>query len=78
MDMVMLRLAGEGALDEIRRIAPGVPAILVSGYDQGGRIDGVVESGSGAFLRKPFRRQDLESKIAEALGSAMALRRDRP
>ncbi len=78
MDMVMPRLSGEGALAEIRRIAPGVPAILVSGYDQGGRIDGVVESGSGAFLRKPFRRQDLESKIAEALGSAMALRRDRP
>jgi len=78
MDMVMPRLSGEGALDEIRRIAPGVPAVLISGYDQGGRIDGIVESGFGGFLRKPFRRQDLESKIGEALGSAAALRKDRP
>ncbi len=78
MDMVMPRLSGEGALDEIRRIAPGVPAVLISGYDQGGRIDGIVESGFGGFLRKPFRRQDLESKIGEVLGSAAAHRGDRP
>lgn len=78
MDMVMPRLSGEGALEEIRRIAPGVPAVLISGYDQGGRIDGIVESGFGGFLRKPFRRQDLESKIGEVLGSAAAQRKGRP
>lgn len=70
MDLVMPRLSGEGALAEIRRIVPGIPAILISGYDQGGRVDGIVESGFGGFLRKPFRRQDLESKIGEVLGSA--------
>ena len=78
MDMVMPRLSGEGALAEIRRIAPGMPAVLVSGYDQGGRIDQIVESGFGGFLRKPFRRQDLESKIGEVLGSAAALRKNLP
>ena len=68
MDLVMPRLSGEGALAEIRRIAPGVPVILISGYDESGRVDEIVESGFGGFLRKPFRRQDLESRIGEALG----------
>jgi CheY-like chemotaxis protein len=68
MDLVMPRLSGERALAEIRRIDPQVRGILMSGYDESGRIDGVVGSGSGGFLRKPFRRQELESGIAELLG----------
>ena len=77
MDLVMPRLSGEGALAEIRRIAPGVPAILISGYDQSGRVNELVESGFGGFLRKPFRRQDLESKIGEVLGSPGGFREER-
>ncbi|MBE0602606.1 MAG: response regulator, partial [Deltaproteobacteria bacterium] len=61
--------SGEGALAEIRQIVPGVPVILISGYDQSGRVNEVVKSGFGGFLRKPFRRQDLESKIGEVFGS---------
>ncbi len=77
MDLVMPRLSGEGALAEIRRIAPGVPAILISGYDQSGRVNELVESGFGGFLRKPFRRQDLESKIGEVLGATGGFREER-
>jgi PAS domain S-box-containing protein len=78
MDLVMPRLSGEGALAEIRRIAPEARAILISGYDQSGRIGEILGEGFSGFLRKPFRRQDLESKIGEVLGAGGGFRRERP
>ena len=68
LDLVMPRLTGEAALGQMRRIAPAVPAILVSGYDESGRIREIVAAGFGGFLQKPFRRQDLGKKVRELLG----------
>ena len=68
LDLVMPRLTGEAALSQMRRIAPEVPAILVSGYDQSDRIGEIVAAGFGGFLQKPFRRQDLGKKVRELLG----------
>jgi PAS domain S-box-containing protein len=68
LDLVMPRLTGEAALGQIRRLAPAVPAILVSGYDESGRIREIVDAGFGGFLQKPFRRQDLGKKVREVLG----------
>jgi CheY-like chemotaxis protein/anti-sigma regulatory factor (Ser/Thr protein kinase) len=68
LDLVMPRLSGEVALGQIRQIAPAVPAILVSGYDESGRILEIVAAGFGGFLQKPFRRQDLGKKVRELLG----------
>jgi CheY-like chemotaxis protein len=68
LDLVMPHLTGEAALGQMRRIAPAVPAILVSGYDESGRIREIVAAGFGGFLQKPFRRQDLGKKVRELLG----------
>ncbi len=68
LDLVMPRLTGEAALAQIRRIAPGMPAILISGYDESGRIREIVAGGFGGFLQKPFRRQDLGKMARELLG----------
>ena len=68
LDLVMPRLTGEAALGQMRRIAPAVPALLVSGYDESGRILEIVAAGFGGFLQKPFRRQDLGRKVRELLG----------
>jgi PAS domain S-box-containing protein len=70
LDLVMPHLTGEAALGQMRRIAPAVPAILVSGYDESGRIREIVAAGFGGFLQKPFRRQDLGKKVRELLGVA--------
>jgi len=70
LDLVMPRLTGEAALGQMRRIAPAVPAILVSGYDESGRIREIVAAGFGGFLQKPFRRQDLGKKVRELLGGS--------
>ncbi len=67
LDLVMPRLSGEGAFVEMRRISPGVRAILASGYDESGRIDEIIASGFGGFLQKPFRRKDLGEKIGDVL-----------
>ena len=68
LDLVMPRLKGEAALEQMRRIAPAVPAILVSGYDESGRIREIFAAGFGGFLQKPFRRQDLGKKVRDLLG----------
>jgi CheY-like chemotaxis protein len=68
LDLVMPRLTGEAALEQMRKLAPAVRAILVSGYDESGRIREIVAAGFGAFLQKPFRRQDLGKKVREVLG----------
>ncbi|HEX7519863.1 MAG TPA: ATP-binding protein, partial [Candidatus Deferrimicrobium sp.] len=68
LDLVMPRLTGEAALREMRRIAPAVHALLISGYDESGRIGEIVAAGFGGFLQKPFRRQDLGKKVRELLG----------
>jgi CheY-like chemotaxis protein len=68
LDLVMPRLTGEAALGQMRRIAPTVPAILISGYNEIGRIREIVAGGFGGFLQKPFRRQDLGKKMRELLG----------
>ena len=73
LDLVMPRLTGEAALGRIRAIAPSVPAILVSGYDESGRIREIVAAGFGGFLQKPFRRQDLGRKVRELLGVSSGL-----
>jgi PAS domain S-box-containing protein len=67
LDQLMPRMTGEAALAEMRKIAPGVRAILASGYDESGRIHEIVAAGFGGFLQKPFRRQELAGKIAELL-----------
>ena len=68
LDLMMPRLTGEAALEKMRRIAPAIPAILISGYDESGRIGEIVAAGFGGFLQKPFRRQDLGKKVRELLG----------
>ena len=69
LDLMMPRLSGEAAFGQMRRISPGVRAILASGYDESGRLHEIVASGFGGFLQKPFRRQDLGMKVREVLAS---------
>jgi PAS domain S-box-containing protein len=69
LDQRMPRLTGEAALAEMRKIAPGVRAILASGYDESDRIREIVAAGFGGFLQKPFRREELSRKIEEALAA---------
>lgn len=68
LDLMMPRMTGDRVFAEMRRISPGVRAILASGYDESGRVREIVASGFGGFLQKPFRRRELGRKIEEILG----------
>ncbi len=70
LDMMMPGMTGEEAFAEIRRISPSARSVLMSGYDDRGRIAQVVDSGFSGFLQKPFRRWELGQKVSDALGSS--------
>ena len=65
-DVNMPRLGGPEALAQIQALRPGIPAVLVSGYDEGR-----VEASRGCvFLQKPYRRDALLRTLAEVLSEA--------
>jgi CheY-like chemotaxis protein len=64
LDVTMPRMGGLAASLEMRRIAPGVPVILCSGYAEA-EIDG--EAAVDGFLQKPFRLRTL----VETMGAAI-------
>lgn len=66
MDVVMPGMSGVVALGRMKRIAPRVPVVLVSGYAESVPADVRPD----AFLQKPYRLQALERVVADLLGNA--------
>lgn len=67
IDMMMPGMTGVETFAEMRRISPGIRGVLVSGYDAGGTGREYSSAGFSAFLRKPFRREELGRTVSEAL-----------
>ena len=68
-DLTMPKMDGLQALEAMRKIRPGLPAILCSGYSE--RIDELtdLERGKTQFIRKPFRSRSLREKLYTLLAS---------
>lgn len=67
LDVVMPKMGGREALEEIRRTRPDLKALFMSGY-AGNTIDGLLVSGAGtSFLEKPFGPTVLARKVREML-----------
>ncbi len=70
-DVVMPGLDGFELLQALRRIAPGLPSVVMSG---GGRIPAgrqlacARSLGAQALLRKPFTKAELMGAVRSALG----------
>ncbi len=69
LDRTMPGTSGEEALDEIRRIRPDVPVLLVSGYSRERAIAGITDEPGCGFLQKPFLPETLVEKVAELLSA---------
>ena len=54
LDRTMPNTSGEEVFEEIRRIRPGAPIILVSGYSQKRAEQRFIGKGLNSFLQKPF------------------------
>jgi CheY-like chemotaxis protein len=63
IDLTMPGLDGRETLTELRRIRPGVPAILMSGYS----TDDLARSREHVFLQKPFTPAALRTAVKQAL-----------
>ncbi len=67
LDRTMPGTSGEEALDEIRRIRPDVPILLVSGYSRERAGAGVADEPRSGFLQKPFLPETLVERVRELL-----------
>jgi two-component system, cell cycle sensor histidine kinase and response regulator CckA len=68
LDIVMPNLDGWAAFDELRRILPSAPIVIMSGYDDPGDTTHASQTAqAAAFLHKPFRPAQLFAAIKKAL-----------
>jgi PAS domain S-box-containing protein len=66
-DLTMPRMNGWEAIEALRKLAPGIPVILTSGYDQAYAMEGTHSELPQAFLRKPYQLTKLKEAIVNAL-----------
>ena len=66
-DLTMPRMNGWATLAALRKIAPGLPVILSSGFDEVKVMEGDHPERPQAFLRKPYVIRELEEVIFRIL-----------
>ena len=66
-DLTMPRMGGWEMLAVLRKIAPGIPVILISGYTETQALERNDPERPNAFLRKPFKVEDLRNILAQIL-----------
>jgi two-component system cell cycle sensor histidine kinase/response regulator CckA len=62
-DLTMPRMDGWATLTALRKLSPHIPVILASGYDEISVMSGDHPEWPQAFLRKPYRFQELRKAI---------------
>jgi two-component system, cell cycle sensor histidine kinase and response regulator CckA len=66
-DLTMPRMDGWETLSALRKLSPGIPVILASGYDQAQVMAGDHPERPQAFLGKPYQTKQLREAICQAL-----------
>jgi DNA-binding NtrC family response regulator len=66
-DLTMPRMGGWEALAEMRKLAPGIPVILCSGYSEVQAMAGNHVEQPQAFLSKPYEFETLSDTVAKVL-----------
>src|SRR5512141_1032194 len=72
-DLTMPRMNGWETLLALRKLAPGLPVILASGYDKAHVMAGDHPELPQAFLSKPYQLQGLRDAIGRALAHGKKL-----
>ncbi len=71
LDATMPGMSGPQCLDYLRKIAPGIPAILSSGYILDDEKEGLLKRGFTEFIDKPYRMETLKTVVCRCLGQSM-------
>jgi CheY-like chemotaxis protein len=67
MDLTMPRMDGRQAFQEIRKIAPAMPVILTSGYNEQESIQHFIGRGLAGFLQKPYTLKALGETLQHCI-----------
>ena len=67
-DLSMPRMDGWETMSALRRIRPGIPVILASGYDEAQAIADNHPAPPNVFLGKPYQKAALKEALAKAMG----------
>jgi CheY-like chemotaxis protein len=78
LDLTMPRMDCLEAFAELRRIRPGLPIILSSGYDADASAQRLMALGQVKFLPKPYPIRDLRRVVGEAMAEAETVRSPAP
>jgi PAS domain S-box-containing protein len=78
LDMMMPVMGGEEALEEIRKIRPGVPVIGSSGYSESTAKERFGGHGLAAFLQKPYSARVLADRVKQVMDEEQVIRAGRP
>jgi CheY-like chemotaxis protein len=66
-DVTMPRMNGWETLTALRKLSPGIPVILCSGYDEAQVMIGDHPERPQAFLHKPYPKAELQAALAKAM-----------
>ena len=75
LDIVMPGMGGKETFRELRKMAPGLPVLLSSGYSVEGLTREILEEGADGFLQKPYGLGELAKTVRRILDGG---RRDPP
>ena len=67
LDMIMPEMGGGELYDRLKRINPGLKAILSSGYSINGKASEIMARGCNGFIQKPFDLKRLSAKANEII-----------
>jgi CheY-like chemotaxis protein len=72
MDLVLCDLSmpvmdGAATIAALRRIRPGIPVVLMSGFGEAEGMSRIEAAGGATFLAKPFDAARLKAAMAQAV-----------
>jgi two-component system, chemotaxis family, chemotaxis protein CheY len=70
MDILMPGSGGLNALDIIKKARPDIKVIMVTSFGQESKIQEAKEKGASAYIRKPFKKEDILSTVNNVLSAA--------
>jgi CheY-like chemotaxis protein len=69
LDLTMPEMGGEKTFDEIRKLRPEVPVVLLSGYDEDEMSRRMGGKSVQGFVQKPFTSDWLVESVLDALSN---------
>ena len=67
LDLTLPGISGERVLRELRKLTPGLPVVIASGYATVESQSSWMAAGAMGFVAKPYRIQQIAQKLREAL-----------